>query len=334
MVKIISDSTCDLSEELRKRYQVDIIPLCIRMDEKEYKDGIDITPEDIYRWSGETNLTPKTAAPSVEDVERILKPYVDNGDDIIVFTISSEMSTTMNVISMVAEDMGYAEHIYVVDSMNLSTGVGLLVVEAAQMALDGKSAKEIVSVMEALRPNVRASFVVDTLKFLHRGGRCSATSALVGGVFKIKPRIYVEDGKMDAGKKYRGSIDKVIMQYVKDMQPALLNARQERVFITHSGCNEETVHGVEEYLKGLQHFKEIFITRAGGVISSHCGPGTLGVLFIEKEKNFGPYDSEFDVNHNGIMEADEKNAEAMFIRHLAEKEEMQEEEPDGDFEEF
>ncbi|MFR4319609.1 MAG: DegV family protein, partial [Eubacterium sp.] len=169
-------------------------------------------------------------------------------------------------------------------------GIGHLVVEAAIMARKGMKPKEIVSSIEALKPYVRASFVVDTLTYLHRGGRCSATSALVGGILKIKPRIVVKGGKMDADKKYRGNLDKVIMQYVMDMEEDLKHAKRDRVFITHSGCDEAVVEKVREYLKGLKRFTKIVETRAGGVISSHCGPGTLGVLFIANGDKFGPYD--------------------------------------------
>lgn len=320
MVKVISDSTCDLSDELLKRYDIEMLPLYIRMGEEEYKDRVNITPEQIYEWSDANGATPQTAAASIDDCKNILEPHVNSGDDVIIFTISSDMSTTINVVKIAAEELEYDDHIHVVDSMNLSTGVGLLVIEAAIMAKEGKTAEEIVSVIEALRPYVRASFVVDTLTYLHRGGRCSATSALVGGLLKLKPRIFVKDGKMDAGKKYRGNIDKVIMQYVMDMEAELKNARPDRVFITHSGCDREIVEQVREYLKSLNHFNEILETRAGGVISSHCGPGTLGVLFIEKEKTFGPFDSVFDANQNGIMEAGEKEAERAYIRHLAERE--------------
>ena len=167
---------------------------------------------------------------------------------------------------------------------------------------------------------MRASFVVDTLTYLHRGGRCSATSALVGGILKIKPRIVVKHGKMDADKKYRGNLDKVIMQYVMDMEEDLKHAKRDRVFITHSGCDEAVVEKVREYLKGLKRFTKIVETRAGGVISSHCGPGTLGVLFIANGDKFGPYDKQFDLNKNGIMEEDEKAAEAAYISHLVEEE--------------
>ena len=169
-----------------------------------------------------------------------------------------------------------------IDSANLSTGIGLLVVEAAIMAKKNRTASEIVSEIEKLKPNVRASFVVDTLTYLYRGGRCNAVAAMAGGVLKLHPKIVVEDGAMNASKKYRGKIASVILSYVKDMEKDLKNARQERVFITHSGCDREIVETVRTYLKNLGIFEEILETRAGGVVSSHCGPGTLGVLYISK----------------------------------------------------
>lgn len=150
------------------------------------------------------------------------------------------------------------------------------------MAKKNRTASEIVSEIEKLKPNVRASFVVDTLTYLYRGGRCNAVAAMAGGVLKLHPKIVVEDGAMNASKKYRGKIASVILSYVKDMEKDLKNARQERVFITHSGCDREIVETVRTYLKNLGIFEEILETRAGGVVSSHCGPGTLGVLYISK----------------------------------------------------
>ena len=149
------------------------------------------------------------------------------------------------------------------------------------MAKEGKSAKEIVARIEELKPLVSASFVVDTLTYLHRGGRCSSVAALAGGVLKLHPKIVVENGKMDASKKYRGKISSVIMSYVKDLENDLQIAKKDRVFITHSGCDETIIGEVFTYLESLDRFEEILIARAGGVISSHCGPGTLGVLFIK-----------------------------------------------------
>ena len=282
MVKIISDSTCDLSPELITRYNIDILPLHILLGEDEYEDGKTITPEQIFAWSNEHKTTPKTSAPSLEDAIRIFRPYVEDGHEIICFSISGGMSTSGNVMRLAADELEASDRIHVVESANLSTGIGLLVIEAAIMASNGSSVADILSQVEALKPKVRASFVVDTLTYLYRGGRCNAVAAMAGGVLKLHPKIVVENGAMDATKKYRGKIKAVIMSYVKDMEDDLKSARPDRVFITHSGCDSSTVDSVRTYLNSLGIFHEILETRAGGVISSHCGPGTLGVLFIAK----------------------------------------------------
>lgn len=281
MIRICSDSTCDLSEEIADRYGITIIPLHILLGEREYRDRIEISQDEIFRWADENKTTPKTSAVSYEDAEGIIKPIVDAGDEAILFTISGFMSTTFNVFNMVAEDLGAKDRVHVIDSMNLSTGIGLLVVEAAIMAKEGYSAAEIIREVEWLRPKVRASFVIDTLTYLARGGRCSSVAALTGGLLKIHPKIIVTDGSMEVSKKYRGPIKKVVMDYVKDMHYALLGARPARVFITHTSSDRELVGEVRDYLESLNYFDEICETHAGGVISSHCGPGTLGVLFIE-----------------------------------------------------
>ncbi len=282
MIKIISDSTCDLSAELLSKYGISILPLHILLGEKEYRDGLDITPNDIYAWSDEHKTTPKTSAPALTDAISLFKPFIENGDEIIAFSISSDMSTSCNVMKLAAEQLDAQNKVFVIDSANLSTGIGLLVIKAAIMAKEGKTASEIVESIEALKDYVRASFVVDTLTYLHRGGRCSSVAALTGSVLKLHPKIVVEHGKMDATKKYRGKIKSVILQYAKDLEEALKNSQPERVFITHSGCDEKIIEAVKDYLKSLNIFEEILVTHAGGVISSHCGPGTLGVLFISK----------------------------------------------------
>ena len=280
MAKIISDSTCDLSRELLEKYDISILPLHILLGEEEYEDGRNITIEEIYDWSEAHKETPKTSAPSVDSAIELFEPYVKQGNEIICFSISGTMSASGNIMRMAAEQLEAENSIHVIDSQNLSTGIGLLVVEAAIMAKNGKEAKEIVQRMEELIPRVRASFVVDTLVYLHRGGRCSGLAAMAGGALKLHPRIQVVDGVMQSGKKYRGSMDKVILSYVKDMEEELKTADRSRVFITHSGCGKEIVEQVRQYLEGLDIFSEIWETRAGGVVSSHCGPGTLGVLFI------------------------------------------------------
>lgn len=280
MVKVISDSTCDLSKELLEKYDISILPLHILLGGDEYEDGRDITIEEIYEWSEAHKETPKTSAPSIERTIELFEPYVKKGDELVCFSISGTMSASGNIMRMAAEQLEAESSIHVIDSQNLSTGIGLLVVEAAAMAKEGRTSEEIVERMEELIPRVRASFVVDTLVYLHRGGRCSGLAAMAGGALKLHPRIQVVDGVMQSAKKYRGSIEKVILSYVKDMEEDLKTADGTRVFITHSGCDKEIVEQVRQYLKDLNVFAEIWETRAGGVVSSHCGPGTLGVLFI------------------------------------------------------
>ena len=283
MVRIISDSTCDLSPELVERYHISILPLNIVLGDTEYLDGVSISPDQIYAWSDAHKTTPKTSAPSMDGVSSILKPVLAYGDEAVFFTISNKFSTCGNIIRMVVEHLEAEDKISVIDSMNLSTGIGLMVIEAAIWAAEGRSRAEIVQHIEALRPLVRASFVVDTLVYLYRGGRCSGLAAMAGSMLKLHPEIVVRDGGMMPTKKYRGKLDSVILHYAKDMEADLMNARPDRVFITHSGCDQATIDAVYAYLESLHYFNEILITRAGGVVSSHCGPGTLGVLFIAKD---------------------------------------------------
>ncbi len=280
-IRITADSTCDLSESLLQKYEISILPLNIVLDMKSYSDGEEISPDEIYAWSEKMHKTPKTAAVAYDRALEMAAAFQKNGDEMIFFGISESMSTTCNVMRMVKEELNYTG-MYVIDSQNLSTGIGLQVLRAAELAGQGLAAQEIVTQIEQERGRVRASFVVERLDYLAMGGRCSSVVALFGGKLKLKPRIEVTDGKMEAGKKYRGNQDKVILKYVQDMEMQLRQADPHRIFITHSGCEEAVIRSVEEYLKGLHHFEEILITRAGGVISSHCGPGTLGVLFYEK----------------------------------------------------
>ena len=279
-VKIISDSTCDLSQELVKKYDIDILPLHILLGDAEYRDGKDISPDSIFAWADANKATPKTSAPSLEDAVTLLRPYVEEGREVICFSISGSMSTSGNVMRLAAEELDASALVTVIDSENLSTGIGLLVIEAAILAEQGHSAAEITAAIRDIIPKVRASFVVDTLVYLWRGGRCNAVAALAGSALKLHPKIVVENGAMHATKKYRGKINVAIMSYVKDLESDLKAARTDRVFITHSGCSREVVEEVRAYLESLHRFREIHETRAGGVISSHCGPGTLGVLFI------------------------------------------------------
>lgn len=282
-VTIIADSTCDLSVSLKEKYQIKTFPLHIHLGDKEYSDGVDITPDEIYRWSDENKATPKTSAVSPGEACDVLEEALKEAESVICFCISDLMSSTGNVLRLAAQDLEVEDKVFVINSKNLSTGIGLQIIEAAIMAEQGMSAAEIVEKIQKMQDRVRASFVVDTLTYLHRGGRCSGLAALAGGALKLHPLIAVSEGTMLPGKKYRGRMDRVILEYVKDMEEDLKKAKPDRVFITHSGCDDEIIESVRAELTALNHFNEILVTRAGSVITSHCGPGTLGVLFIAGE---------------------------------------------------
>lgn len=280
-VRIISDSTCDLSEELKKQYDIKIIPLCIIMDDKSYFDMVEVTPAEIFEWADKNKTTPKTSATSIEEAMKVLKPLKEAGDDVIYIGISEDMSTTCNVIRLAAEELEY-ERVFIINSMNLSTGIGLQVLRAADLAQEGKSAEEIVELIENARDDVRASFVVDTLTYLSRGGRCNSVTALLANTLQIHPKIVVANGKMGVGSKYRGKMDRVLNKYEAEMEADLLKADPKRVFVTHSGLERERIDDILNKLKDLNYFENIYETNAGGVICSHCGPGTLGILYYAK----------------------------------------------------
>ena len=276
---ITSDSTTDLSRELRERYNVSVMPLKITLGDKIYTDGVDITPDDIYVHHDKTGELPKTSATNVGDCLEFFKPFTDAGKTVIHFTISSEMSSTYNNACLAAEELG---NVYVIDTKNLSTGGGLLVVAAAEMLNSGLSAKETVEKTRALVPCVDASFVIDSLEYLYKGGRCSALAMFGANLLKLKPCIQVKDGKMDVAQKYRGKFSEVLKQYVKDKISDYSDIELDRVFITHAGCDPELVNEIVELVRKEVPFKEVFMTRAGCTVSSHCGANTLGVLFIRK----------------------------------------------------
>jgi len=283
-IGVASDSTCDLSKELLDRYEISILPLHVILDDKEYLDGENISQKDIYEWSEKVKRTPKTSAFSPAEAEDFLKVQMKQYDELIFFDISDAMSASRSVMRVAAESLGYEDRVITVDSMNLSTGIGLLVVQAAILAKNASNAKEVVDEILKLRPRVRASFVVDTLTYLYRGGRCSGTAALLGSAIQLHPSIHVIDGNMQVGKKYRGKMDKVVKNYVDDQIEFMKGAEKDRIFITHSGSDPLIVESVRQELLSLGYFKEVIETHAGAVISSHCGPGTLGVLFIAGEK--------------------------------------------------
>lgn len=279
-VLIASDSTCDLSPELIERYGIKILPLRVMLGEKEFFDGVDIDPEMIYSHYENKGELPKTAAVNISEFSSFYKGFVDEGYSLVMFTISASMSSTFNNARLASEDF---DDVYAVDTKNLSTGGGLLVLAACEMAENGMSASEIAAACEELAANVDASFVVDDLEFLHKGGRCSAVERIGASMLQLKPCIVVKHGSMGVGKKYRGKFMDVLKKYIADRIGDASNIDTKRIFVTHAGCDAEIVKACVDEVNNLSKFDEVLITRAGCTISSHCGRNTLGVLFIRKD---------------------------------------------------
>lgn len=280
-VVLSADSTCDLSPELIERYQVQRYPLHVVLNEKTYNDGVDITPDEIYAVYKEQGVLPKTAAVNMAEYLEFFQPFIDDGCEVVHISLGSALSASYNNCRMAAEEL---PGVYVVNSCNLSTGSGLLVLEAAERIAAGMPAEQIAKEVQALTSKVQSSFVIDTLEFLHKGGRCSALAMFGANLLQLKPGIEVnnEDGKMGVGKKYRGSLDKALQQYVQDKLADRTDIRTNRIFITHSGISEERIALVKKLVAQYIKFDEVLITRAGCTISSHCGPNTLGILFMTK----------------------------------------------------
>ena len=276
---ITSDSTSDLSAELRERYNIPFMPLGVTLGGKTYKDGVEVTPDDIYAHHSKTGELPKTTAANLDECLTFFKQFVDEGKTVIHVSLGSSLSSTFNNARLAAMECG---NVYVIDSGNLSTGAGLLLIAAAEMVKEGLEAEEIVEKVNALVPNVDASFVIDNLEYLHKGGRCSALAMLGANVLKLKPCIEVKNGAMGVGKKYRGKYGDVLKTYVTERLANTDDIDTSRIFVTHAGCDEDIVNAVVDQVKATGIFKEVFLTRAGCTISSHCGKDTLGILFVRK----------------------------------------------------
>ena len=277
-IKLTVDSTCDLPVSLAQKYGVEIIPLYTVLGETALRDGVEVTPDDIYKYVADNNALPKTSACPLDDYMTHFKKYTDDGYTVIHFSISSSMSSSHQNAVIAAGEVG---NVFVLDTANLSTGSALLVLDAVDMINEGLEAEEIFENLKKNVPLVRASFVVDNLEYLKMGGRCSAVALLGANLLKIKPRIDVKDGAMGVGEKYRGPYAKVLIQYVKQVLAAE-SVNTKRVFITHTKCDEAIVNAVVEEVKNNLEFEEVYENTAGCVVTSHCGPNTLGVLFEAK----------------------------------------------------
>ena len=276
-IRITSDSTCDLGHLVAER-NIGILPLQVNLDADSFYDGVDITPEDIFKFVEEKKILPKTSAPSIGDYEEFFAKELENYDEVIHFNISAKSSGSHNMAKQAAES--FNGKVRVVDSMALSSGQGLLVLKAADMRDAGNSADEIVAAVEELRTRVNTSFIPDSLDYLHKGGRVSGMVKLAAGLFKIHPLIMMDNGQLVPGKKYKGKMSVIIKQYVDDLYNMYPNYDKTRCFITHSTADPELVAAAKEKVQELFKFDEVIETVAGSIVTSHCGKNTLGVLFV------------------------------------------------------
>lgn len=282
-VVLTADRTCDLNKELIKRYNVNDIPLHINLGDNTYDDWETITPEEIYDHFYKTKELPHTAAMSVGEYTDFWQKFIDEGCDVVHISLGSSLSVTHQSSKLAA--MEFDGRVEVVDSCNLSTGSGLIVIKAAELIEQGKSAKEVADAVSQMVHKSHASFVIDKLDFLAAGGRCSAVEAFGANLLGLKPCIEVsteDKGKMGVNKKYRGKFDKVCIEYMNDIITKYGEVDTARAFVTHAGCDETLVENVKNALVEKNIFDEVFVTRASCTISSHCGPNTLGVLFMTK----------------------------------------------------
>jgi len=285
-IVLSADTPCDIGEELKSRYEVSLYPLHIILDEKQYTDGLDITSAELYDAWWKDKLLPRTAAINPEEYQSYFQSFLDQGYDVIHISLGSGLSSSHANAQIAASALSDRGSVYVIDSCSLSTGFGLLVCEAGERIKAGMPVKQIVAEVTALSSDTRASFILDTLEFMRAGGRCSSITQIGAALMNLKPTILVRNdrqGSMVVGKKYMGKLAPSLMKYVDDQLKDRTDLVLDRVFVTHSGMDDPaTIDKVVSQIKELQPFKEIFVTQASCTISSHCGPNTLGVLFLTK----------------------------------------------------
>lgn len=279
-VKVTCDSTCDLPQKMYQERMISVIPMTVTLGEETRRDGVDVTNEELFHYVEASGNLPKTSAISIYEFTEFFEKLVKEGSRVIHVSLSSELSSSYQNACIAAREVG---NVYVVDGRSLSTGSAHLVLLAQEMAQAGMEAAEIVEQLDQVRERLDVSFVLQTLEYLHKGGRCSGIVALGANLMKLHPEIVVSDGKMDVGRKYRGSMEKSILAYVRGRLEGRNDVDCKRIFVTHSGVPGEIVEKVVALIKELQPFEEIIEATAGSTIASHCGPGCLGVLFLKKE---------------------------------------------------
>lgn len=278
-LKITCDSTCDLSAEQYNRYDISVIPLSVAMGDKLYRDGVDIRPEELFSYVEETGKLPTTSAISVGEYEDFFRPFVEEGYEVVHINLSSELSSSHQNARIAAQELG---NVFVVDSRSLSTGSGHLVILAAELASSGYDGAYIAKSLDDMKGQLDVSFVLQTLDYLHKGGRCSGLARFGANMLKLRPEIVMENGTLHVGKMYRGSMEKTILDYIRGRLENEKAVNCDRIFVTHSGVPEEIVEKAVALVKELRPFEEVVVTVAGSTISCHCGPACIGVLFFRK----------------------------------------------------
>lgn len=278
-IKILSDSTCDLTPALLQKYDITLTPLTVVKDGKPFRDGVDITPADIFAHVDEGGALCSTSAVSEYEYATFFSRYAPDYDAVVLITIGSGFSACYQNACLAAQGF---DNVFVVDSENLSSGQGLLVMEAVRLAEAGQSGEDIARALRELAPKVEASFLVERLDYLYKGGRCSAVAALGANLLGLKPCIEVSGGKMGVCKKYRGSFESAVRQYVRERLEGREDIRPALAFVTHPAAPESVVRAALDTAAQYGSFDQVIETHAGCTVSCHCGPHTLGILFVRK----------------------------------------------------
>jgi DegV family protein with EDD domain len=278
-VKIVADSTCDLSAELLERYRIDVIPLNVNLGDESYLDGVNIHTPDLFEYYKKTGKLPTTSAPTPAYYEDFYQKWTNEGWEVVHFSISAELTVTPNIAKMAAEKF---DNIYPVDSRNVSNGMGILAIKAAELRDEGLSAKEIEQRVLGMTDKVRTTCVISTLLYMYKGGRCTGVQALGANLLNLKPCIDVTNGKMGVAQKYRGSLKSAVCKLVEDRLKGVENVDLDRLLIANYDVDSKTIEAVKDKIREYQDFKDIFVDDCGCSVSVHCGPGTLALIYMTK----------------------------------------------------
>lgn len=278
-IQITSDTSCDLSKEILEKNNIKTIPIVVLLGDKELYDGVNVQVEDLFTYVQESKKLPKTAARSKEEYKEFFEQFTNNGSTVVHIGLSSQLSVSYQNAVDAAKEIG-EDKVFIVDSLSLSTGIGLLLLHASELVRKGKTAKQIYEIETDRAKSVQASFVVDTLEYLYKNGRCSALAMFGANLLKIHPSLQLIEGKIVPTQKYRGKMDMILKKYIDDSLAKFSNPDTTRCFVTHSSADPSLVEEIVTYVQSKNIFKEVLVTVAGPTITSHCGKGTLGLLYI------------------------------------------------------